>query len=103
MPKQTPDDILAPDCAVDQPDLTAENEIVGMNVKADDRRDRAALLRTLLRFFQKGGVADMHAVKKADGNGAFDLSHAHTSKKLFIVYRMPSSTRPSISSSPDVE
>ena len=101
--EQAPDNVLSPDGAVDQLDLAPKHKIVGMNVKADDRRDRAALLCTLLRSFQKGGVADMHAVKKTDGNGAFDLSHAHTSKKLLIVYRTPPSARPSISSSPEAE
>ena len=81
--EEPPDQVLTSERAVDQLDLAAEDQIVRMDVEADDRRDRSALKRALFCFFQQRRVTDMHAVKKADSGGAFDLCHVLYLKKAF--------------------
>ena len=59
--------------------LAAPDQIVGMNVKTDDGRTRAALQGTTLCHLQQRGVSDMDAVEKADRDHAMECFHDHTS------------------------
>ena len=52
---------------------------------------------------QKGRVAQMHPVKKAQGDNAFSffqILSPHTAKKLFTVVMVSPVTRPSMRNSP---
>ena len=51
----------------------SKHERIRMRVKAHGRRGKAKLPRTLARFIQKRGMAQVDAVKKAEGQNAVML------------------------------
>ena len=78
--EQAADELLAAVGAVDERDLRAEHERVRVHVKAHDRGDGAHFFRARDCAAHERGVADMDAVKKAQGYDTFLVFH--TSRNL---------------------
>ena len=58
---------------VEKRNARSEHKRIRMRVKAHGRRGKAKLPRTLARFIQKRGMAQMNAVEKAEGQNAVML------------------------------
>ena len=79
----TADDVLPPDGAVDQRNAFSKYQGVRMDVKAQDGRDCPDLRRALLGAVEKGGMANVDAVKKTKGNCSLYLCHCLNLEKAF--------------------